>query len=133
MRNSRPRMQWPRGDYVGFGSDLAQTVGISLPSHSLELNKQCLQSHDIFVPSYFKHAYRLETDPQLDSLEETLRLSASSGLFVAAAIFRALHGHWKLNRIYTSRLPEYPSGPSSGTAEFIPEKSVNIARSQRHE
>jgi hypothetical protein len=57
------------------------------------------------------------------SLEQTLSRSANSGLFVAAAIFRALHGHWKLTRIYTSRLREYPSGPSTGTAEFIPRKA----------
>ena len=129
MRSSRPRMQWPRGDYVGFGCDLAQTVGISLPQHSLELNKQSLQPHNVFVPSHFQHPYRLETDTQMASLEKTLSLSATSGLFVAAAIFRALHGCWKLNRIYTSHLPEYPSGPSSGTAEFIPRKASILPNS----
>ena len=136
MRNSRPRMQWPRGDYVAFGSDLAQTIGITLPPNSLELSKQCLNPNDVFIPSHFTPPSRLqqshpETHPLDRSLEETLSLSANSALFVAAAIFRALHGHWKLTRIYLSRLPEYPSGPSAGTVEFIPRKASQ-STDERH-
>ena len=138
MRNSRPRTQWPRGDYVGFGSDLAETIGISLPPHCLQLSKQSVKPHHVFVPSHFtpplwlQQTHVSEVNTLQKSLEETLSLSANSALFVAAAVFRALHGRWTLNRIYSSRLPEYPSGPSTGTAEFIPRKASRSDDSQNY-
>jgi hypothetical protein len=51
-----------------------------------------------------------------------LRGSANSALFVAAAVFRSLYGSWIINRTYTSRCSGYPSGHSTGTADFIFEK-----------
>ena len=121
MRDLRPRMQWPRGDYVTFGTELAKTVGICLPEDP-HFSTSMVESRDVFVPTHFIPRSRLETDLSARSLQRTLEKSAKEGLFVAAAIFRSLHGLWRLSRTYTSRLPEYPSGPSTGTAEFIPRK-----------
>lgn len=132
IRNNRPRTQWPRGDYVSFGSDLAKTIGIALPPQSSELSKRYVISTDIFVPSHFPPAASAEGPHHLEeyslqrSLDETLSKSANVGLFVAAAVYRSIHGHWKLRRTYVSRLPEYPSGPSTGTGDFIPRKASKI-------
>lgn len=122
MRDFRPRMQWPRGDYVTFGTELAKTVGISLPSDP-HFSKSLVETQDLFIPAHLTSATALDAKVSTSLLQETLKKSAKEGLFVAAAIFRALHGKWQLSRTYTSRLPEYPSGPSTGTAEFIPRKS----------
>ena len=122
MRDFKPRMQWPRGDYVTFGTELAKTVGISLPPDP-HFSKSVVEPPDVFVPSQFGSVNALDASLSKSSLEETLEKSAKENLFVAAAIFRSLQGLWQLSRTYTSRLPEYPSGPSSGTAEFIPRKS----------
>ena len=127
MRDFRPRMQWPRGDYVTFGTELAKTVGISLPEDP-QFSTSLVESQDLFVPTHFQPPPRLETNVSILSLQQTLEKSAREGLFVAAAIFRSLHGLWQLSRTYTSRLPEYPSGPSTGTAEFIPRKASSQSR-----
>jgi len=131
MRDMRPRPQWPRGDYVKFGSDLATTLGLTLPPISTKSSSRSLSTSDVFVPSHFVQPSWLQQSrshdsaiPSLiDSLNTTLIQSMNSGLFVAAAIFRSLHGHWSLSRFYDSRRPEYPSGPSIGTAEFSPRKA----------
>ena len=131
MRDMRPRPQWPRGDYVNFGSDLAVTLGLTLPPVNTKTSKRSLTPNDVFVPSHFVkpawlqqfRSHESAIPSLLDSLNTTLIQSANSGLFVAAAIFRSLHGHWSLSRFYASRRPEYPSGPSVGTAEFSPRKA----------
>jgi len=122
MRDFRPRMQWPRGDYVLFGTELAKTAGISLPEDP-QFSKNLVETQDVFVPTHFTPESAYKTELSSCSLQQTLEKSAKEGLFVAAAIFRSLHGLWQLSRTYISRLPEYPSGPSTGTAEFIPRKA----------
>lgn len=132
--DSRPRAQWPR-EYVKFCSDLAQTIGTPLSPSCPGPNKRLIQPHDIFAPHRLTRPFWLpssnhqcvteETPSLLDTLEHTLSQSANSALFVAAAIFRSLHGTWVLNRTYTSHLPDYPSGPSIGTAEFTPRKILS--------
>jgi len=124
IRDSKPRTQWPKGDYVNFAYDFARTIGIPLPTDIPVFNKRSVRAQDIFVPQHFipppslRRQCALGDPPVLASLELTLAQSASSALFVAAAVFRSLHGRWIVNRSYTSRYPGYPSGPSTGTAEF---------------
>ena len=134
MRNSKPRVQFPRGQYARFGIELANEVGVILPPPSceLELSKRLLRPQDIFGPHLLTRPSWLQlsdgkhpTERQavLRELEQTLNLAATSALFVAAAVFRSLHGSWILNRTYVSRHPDYPSGLSTGTAEFIPRQT----------
>jgi hypothetical protein len=129
VRNSKPRVQYPREDYVGFGTELANEAGVILPPLSSESNKRLVRPQDIFGPHLFTRPSWLQpfndtlaTEPQpvLREFERTLNLAATSALFVAGAVFRSLHGSWMLNRTYISRHPDYPSGISTGTAEFIP-------------
>ncbi|KIM36301.1 hypothetical protein M413DRAFT_449186 [Hebeloma cylindrosporum] len=142
MRNSKPRVQFPRGDYVGFGTELANAVGVVLPPPGAELDKQRLRPQDIFGPHLLARPSWLQpsndnrtTEPQklVGELEHTLDLAATSALFVAAAVFRSLHGSWILNRTYISRHPDYPSGVSTGTAEFIPRKASSSSPSTSQE
>ena len=101
MRNSKPRVQFPRGYYVRFGIELANEVGVILPSPSPELSKRLLQPQDIFGshlltrPSWLQppdDKHPTEPQPGLKELEQILNLAANSALFVAAAVFRSLHG-----------------------------------------
>ena len=124
MRNSKPRAQFPRGQYVKFGVELANDVGVIIPPpSSSESSKRLIHPQDIFGPHLFtsrsddKHP--TEPQPVLRELEQTLNLAATSALFVAAAVFRSLHGSWILNRTCVSRHPDYPSGAGTGTAEFV--------------
>jgi hypothetical protein len=126
LKEDKPRIQWPRGDYVNFGNEFARTLGISISSVNTQ-HKSLVLAQDVFGPHHFGRPSRLdgrietqESQGIQNSLEETLYLSATAGKFVAAAVFRSLQGKWILNRSYLSRRPEYPSGPSTGTAEFIP-------------
>jgi hypothetical protein len=118
MRERRPRMQWPRGDYVNFGQDLAKSINLSLYS---EKNSDDNVATDIFGP----HLFGLSQSDLYNSLCETLSQSRMSALFVAFTVFRELHGPWKVQRTYVSRRPEYPSGPSIGDATFTARKSSN--------
>jgi len=109
--------------------ELANEVGIVFPPPSAASNKRLILAQNIFGPHLLTRPSWLQpsndnhaTEPQpfLRELEHTLNLAATSALFVAAAVFRSVHGSWILNRTYISRHPDYPSGVSTGTAEFIP-------------
>jgi cation diffusion facilitator CzcD-associated flavoprotein CzcO len=141
IRESKPREQYPKGDYVAFAGELAQELGLGLPTPA-SVNPHRLTVHDIFGPHYFAAPAALtqdfdaqigqhsacqrsaETQCLLNGLEHTLSSSADSAAFVASAIFRALHGSWRLRRTYTSRNSLFPSGSSSGTARFVFRKPV---------
>ena len=133
MRNSKPRVQFPRGQYVKFGIELANEAGVIIPPPNPESSKRLLHPQDIFAPHLFTRLSRSDdkhpTEPQpvIRELEQTLNLAATSALFVAAAVFRSLHGSWILNRTCVSRLPEYPSGVSTGTAEFAPRQTSSFS------
>ena len=140
MRNSKPRVQFPRGGYAGFGTELANEVGVILPPPSSESNKRLLRPQDFFGSHLLTHPSSLQpsdsgnkhaTEPQpvLRELEHVLNLAATSGLFVAPAVFRSLHGSWILNRTYNSRHPQHPSGVNTGTAEFIPRQASSLSSS----
>ena len=138
LREAKPRMQWPRGDYVNFGTEFTKTLGISMTSLQSQHNT-LVSAQDVFGPHHFERPSwlhgRMETQESQSlksSLEETLYASATAGKFVAAAVFRALQGKWVLNRTYLSRRPEYPSGPSVGIAEFIP-RIVGESKDTRRE
>jgi len=129
LRDSRPRPQWPRGDYAGFGTELANAIGLKFPPASEELSKFSVPPNEVFSPALFSRPSWLQrreiveqtgvVSPEI-SLQGVLHQSVTAARFVAAAIFRALHGKWQIQREYASRLPEYPSGPSTGSAEFRP-------------
>jgi len=129
IRDIKPRVQFPRGDYVGFGTELANAAGIVLPSPSSESTKRLLRPQDIFGPHLLTRPSddSRATEPQSQSLirelEQTLNIASTSALFVAPAVFRSLHGSWILNRTYISRHPHDPSGVGTGTAEFIPRQA----------
>jgi cation diffusion facilitator CzcD-associated flavoprotein CzcO len=141
LRDREPRPQWPRGDYVCFGTDLANTIGLPLPPVSLNPTQNRVSDNDLFVPVHFASSTRSqqlgiqrlpedETRSPLASLQQTLSASATSALFVAAAVFRSLHGQWRLNRTYTSRIPGFPTGPGVGTAKFRYRRPSVIASSE---
>jgi hypothetical protein len=139
LRRSQPRPQWPRGDYVAFGTALAETVGISLPLQNSERGTREVLPKDVFGPQLFTPPEWVRTSDgfvtgeitsDFNSLESTLTCSTASTSFVAAAVYRALHGPWILNRTYISRRPEYPSGPSTGTADFIPRVASSTTSTQ---
>ena len=131
IRNHRPKLQFPRGDYVEFCNALAGATKTTLPEMTHQLEKHIVQPQHIFVPQNFGPSPWMqpcssppvveEPDP-FKSLEQVLTRSANCGLFVAAAVFRFLQGTWLLNRTYVSRRSDHPSGSSTGSVEFIPRK-----------
>ena len=134
VRDMRPRMQFPRGDYVTFGRDIAKAMKtpVVYADNVSEEDEEHDPAYEVFGPHLFARPRWFlsenydEQEKLFCLLNDTLEGSVESGLFIAAAVFRSLHGVWDLNRVYTSRRPEYPSGPSVGTAEFIPRKASQI-------
>jgi hypothetical protein len=133
LRSMQPRMQFPRGLYVDFGREIAKAM--ECPLATTDVLKEAGKEHhdgtayDVFGPHlfypprwYLNRDY-VHQEALFDSLQRNMEDAEFSALFVAQAVFRCLHGSWDLNRVYTSRLPEYPSGPSIGTADFNPRKA----------
>jgi hypothetical protein len=82
----------------------------------------------VIIESIYKHLVAQTFQPNActaaqsqdnqDPHKSSERKLLSSAASMAAAIFRSLQGRWTLNRTYISRRPDYPSGLSTGTAEF---------------
>jgi cation diffusion facilitator CzcD-associated flavoprotein CzcO len=128
IRNFKPRLQFSHPDYVGLMSSLARDLSIT----PLIDPKRPTLVNDIVTPAQFACPSHISprkssgdnVSKLLDSLATTIRCSESGTQYIAPAVFRALHGHWKLERLITSKLPNYPSGVFTGSATFSPRLSA---------
>jgi cation diffusion facilitator CzcD-associated flavoprotein CzcO len=128
IRNFQPRLQFSHPGYVGHMSLLAHDLSIT-PL----IDPQCpTLVNEIVIPAQFASPSRISpresswdnVSKLLDSLATTIHCSKSGMRYIAPAVFRALHGHWKLERLITSKLPSYPSGVFIGSATFSPRLSA---------
>lgn len=130
IRNFRPRPQFPHPDNTGLISSLAKDLDIT----PLIDPKRPILVGEIVTPGQF--ACPSDISPRrsswvdsskllLDSLTTTVQCSEAGTRCIAPAVFRALHGCWKLKRLITSKLQTLPSGTFTGTAVFIPRLSAD--------
>ncbi|KAB8299106.1 hypothetical protein EYC80_001219 [Monilinia laxa] len=116
-----PRIaQFPMGDYAYLMESFSAAVGI-----------QRQEPHDpeartgIVLPSRYLYSHANSTQKEqaalaLSIVDSIFHASSTRGAFVAKAIFRSLHGTWKLSRSLKSSLSTFPSGTFTGTAKFLP-------------
>lgn len=57
----------PRGDYLGFGIELANEVGVILPPPSSELSKRLFRPQDIFSPHLLTRPSWLQASDEKDA------------------------------------------------------------------
>lgn len=116
-RAPEARIQRGMEDYMAFVDDLRQTLGLPILPETNEVYPNTL------VPAHFS--------PGNEEAEKTLREVAevlverrgkgeAKGGILSRAIFKALHGKWKLRRKIVSRHPGFSSGTFEGVAEFLP-------------
>ncbi|KAI9368993.1 hypothetical protein BJX61DRAFT_184701 [Aspergillus egyptiacus] len=126
------RGQFPLGDYVGLMESLARTNGLTRVS--MDMDAGDTQPSGPVVPARYlppdsrDHDERGRYPPQKESVRSMRSLrsilfaeSAQARTGTAAAIFRALHGHWKAHKETTDGSlksgeaafhPRYPSSPN---------------------
>lgn len=119
------RPQWSGPDYLGIVNDLRERVG--LPNNP----PATTYTPNPMIPAHFS------TSPEsiiaLTSLQNFLTATPKVPPFTANAIFRSLHGKWKLSRRIDSRHNSYPSGNFTGTAEFLPREPTFSASPRSEE
>jgi cation diffusion facilitator CzcD-associated flavoprotein CzcO len=107
IRDHRPRLQMPHADYVGLMHDLGKEIGVN----------ERVDSATVTIPAQYGETNEsavMRRDLDLD-LE-----ASKSGKWMAAAVFTALQGPWRISRRLESALRIYPSGNFTGTASFVP-------------
>ncbi|KAL7275380.1 hypothetical protein RUND412_001658 [Rhizina undulata] len=111
------RTQWSWKLYPVVMDRLQKLVGVEISqaakSQSLEISP--LIPSDSSLLSGDEHA-----KAAVDFIGALLSEVASTPKYVAFGVFRALQGKWKLSRKLRSKLPGFPSGVFTGTAEFRP-------------
>ncbi|RPA95843.1 hypothetical protein L873DRAFT_1812410 [Choiromyces venosus 120613-1] len=112
-----PRIQWSMGDYLGLIDELRRTIGMPLLPETNEVYPNTLS------PAHFSPDHE-EAQKTLKEMAEVLAertgKDEAGGGILSRAIFKALHGKWKLCRKIVSRHPGFPSGTFDGVAEFLP-------------
>lgn len=122
LRNNPRAAQFPMGDYAYLmesfsdilgiqriepsGTEAGVRTGIVLPARYLDPNANESQGK--------------QSSRALEEVDKIFMESAESARFVQRAIFKAMQGVWKLERVIDSRRSDYPSGTLLGTAQFHP-------------
>jgi Flavin-binding monooxygenase-like/Family of unknown function (DUF6314) len=108
IRNAVPRPQFPHGDYVGLATALAREIGAAPP-------EAWRAAHDVLVPAHFRLG-NADAEREVRTVEEECE-AYTSGKRIAAVVFRALEGEWKLERKLEDR-KGVATGMVKGTAVF---------------
>jgi cation diffusion facilitator CzcD-associated flavoprotein CzcO len=110
IRERVPRLQFPHSDYVGMMADLAEELGIDPVAAWPGRNTNTV------TPAQFGSG---EAASQLLAEVEEDLAAAERGKWVAAAVYSALQGPWKIERRLESAMSSLPSGTFRGRASFI--------------
>lgn len=152
LRNMDPQIyrgQFPMGDYVGLMESFARELGmgrtslLSSESDEEERSGAVLPARYTYVnesPNAKTDADRAMTLHSLRSIlfpEQYQTNAPSTEIAMSTAIFRALHGTWKVIRTYNDRTthgtatfyPRYPTSPSY-EKEYLYEESDSVPGEQ---
>lgn len=120
LRGDPRRAQFPMGDYAYLMESFSEILRIKRWEPS---NDASSRTGQVFPPRYTfdskSEVQARETDLALKLFYNTFEESAG-GKFLPRAVFRALQGNWKLDRVINSVIDSYPSGKLKGTAQFLP-------------
>jgi len=120
LRKDPPRAQFPMGDYAYLMDYFSRILNIRL----WEPEDSHAERTGLVFPARYTYdnasaAQKSETKSALDLFYGTFKAS-EEGKFLARAVFKAMQGDWKLNRVIDSFIESYPSGKLEGTAQFLP-------------
>jgi len=122
VEDIQQRGQFPMGDYVG----LMESFAAILRTDRLPLSPRHSSREGPAIPARYggKAVSRNSStaNERRKACEAVASTLAQQSLFVAPAVFRALHGRWKLRREISSALSTYPSGIFTGEANLYPRK-----------
>lgn len=113
LRNADPHLsrgQFPMGDYIGLMETSARELGMVRTSlaKDIETETSNKERSGPVVPARYTHASKdpsidMDRDVTLQSLRSILVPEQSQTDATSMAIFRALHGKWRLTRTYEER------------------------------
>jgi hypothetical protein len=118
LKNNPERItQFPMGDYMHAMEYLRHLQGYEPVSVSGKKGS-CVP----ILPARYVALDLVSQQDAANAIERANQevLASRKGKFVARAIFRALQGTWKLDRMIDSNISTYPSGTVIGTAKFHP-------------
>ena len=118
---SKERKQRYLGDYVAVMNGLAKELGI-LEGTPFSTNDSSASSSkgetDPIIPAHFP-----DPNSKQDALKSVHALTkALDSSFLSIAVYRALHGTWKVHREIVSYLPDVSGGIFEGIATFLPRR-----------
>ena len=106
LRNADPHLsrgQFPMGDYIGLMETSARELGMVRTSLAKDIELDNGERSGPVVPARYTYASKdpsVDRDAALQSLRSILVPDKSQTSATSMAIFRALHGKWRLTRIY---------------------------------
>ncbi|CAK4034699.1 related to FMO1 Flavin-containing monooxygenase [Lecanosticta acicola] len=104
------------GDYAGYLEEIATHLDLQRNDGAFAEREGCVSP-----ARYLSHdSDRTEADAIMRDLHQVWRACTEEGKYVARAIFRAMQGHWNIQRTIDSSLPSFPSGTLTGEASFHP-------------
>lgn len=116
-KNSEALLWVTGGAYVPWIKHMDNVMGtdhLSLAAVAPTLIKPC-------IPAYFPEVANTPIGQStIAALHKDITETAFSQPMIARDIFAQLAGHWKINRLLKSNLPDFPSGAFVGTCEFHP-------------
>ena len=118
---TKERKQCSWGDYMAVMKYLAEELGISAETPFSTHDSSASSSKgeiDPIIPAHFPPQNSKQN--ALKSLQALTEALDSS--FLSIAVFRALHGSWKVHRKIVSHLPDVSGGIFEGTANFLPRR-----------
>ncbi|KAF2090549.1 FAD/NAD(P)-binding domain-containing protein [Saccharata proteae CBS 121410] len=115
------------GDYVGLMENMAHSLDI--PRNDTAFSGRSGPSmparYASASPIDPKQTTEIESAKALIDLHQTLTGINEGTFFIAAAVFRALHGAWKIDRVIHSARDDFLSGKFDGTAHFHPRRPTD--------
>ena len=110
LRNADPHLsrgQFPMGDYLGLMETSARELGMARTSFDRDIELDNGERSGPVVPARYTYASKypsmdmdMDRDVTLQSLRSILIPDQSETHATSMAIFRALHGRWRLTRTY---------------------------------
>ncbi|OCK79087.1 nucleotide-binding domain-containing protein [Lepidopterella palustris CBS 459.81] len=113
--------QFWMNDYVGLMEGCAKELGLRRDDSGWDgRNGPCIAARYTATGCDVTEANSVVSDAR-----ELVEAAVSQGRFVAVATFRAMQGKWVLRRRLDSRLPGFPSGTFTGSANFHPRSATD--------
>jgi Family of unknown function (DUF6314) len=111
-------------DYVAYMEEASRTLSLSRNDAPFSGPRDGIVAAARYLPVGASELSKREAQTTMHSLHGAIQ-AIHAGKYRARAVFRALQGHWQLERQLQSKRPAMPSGVFRGTAVFHPRNATN--------